>query len=116
MLLTKLHIPTPSQDTIHRQQLSKLLDEAQNKKLVLVSAPAGYGKTTLISDWIFQNKVDAVWCSIDKRDNDPIEFLKLLVTAVNSVSKKTTFSISKLFSSTVFITICCLKIRKFMYL
>ena len=83
MLLTKLHIPTPSQDTIHRKQLSKLLDEAQNKKLVLVSAPAGYGKTTLISDWIFQNKVDAVWCSIDKRDNDPIEFLKLMVTAVN---------------------------------
>jgi len=83
MLLTKLHIPTPSKDTIHRQQLSKLLDDAQNKKLVLVSAPAGYGKTTLISDWIFQNKIDAVWCSIDNRDNDPVEFLKLVVTAIN---------------------------------
>ncbi len=82
MLLTKLHIPTPFKDTIHRQELFNLLDQAQNKKLVLVSAPAGYGKTTLISDWIIQNKISAVWCSIDKRDNDPIEFLKLVVTAI----------------------------------
>lgn len=83
MLLTKLHIPSPPKDAIHRQRLLNELDKAQTRKLVLVSAPAGYGKTTLISDWIIQNRISAVWCSIDGRDNDPNEFFKILVTAVN---------------------------------
>ncbi|WP_321368451.1 LuxR C-terminal-related transcriptional regulator [uncultured Draconibacterium sp.] len=83
MLLTKLFIPKPSEDTIHRQELINLLNNVENKKLVLVSAPAGYGKTTLISDWIQQKNIAAIWCSIDKRDNDLYEFLKILVTAIN---------------------------------
>lgn len=82
MLLTKLHVPAPPKDTVTRHELFRKLDEAMDKKLVLVSAPAGYGKTILISDWIKQNKISAAWCSIDKRDNDPSEFLKLVITAI----------------------------------
>ena len=83
MLLTKLHIPAPPKDTIHRQVLLNELDKAKSKKLLLVSAPAGYGKTTLISDWIIRNNITAVWCSLDERDNDPNDFFRILVTAIN---------------------------------
>lgn len=82
MLLTKLHLPVPPADTVNRHELFSKLNEGLNKKLVLVSAPAGYGKTILISDWIKQKNVEAAWCSIDKRDNDPFEFLKLIVFGI----------------------------------
>lgn len=88
MLLTKLFIPKLPEDTIHRKELFDLLDKAGTKKMVLVSAPAGYGKTTLISDWIARQDKVTVWCSLDKRDNDPIEFLKLIVFAIHRKNKE----------------------------
>ena len=57
MLLTKLHIPQTSRNIIHRTSLFEKLNEGINRKLILVSATAGYGKTTLLTDWIHYNKI-----------------------------------------------------------
>lgn len=74
MLLTKLHIPTTPRDTVNCQELFNKLDKELSKKLVFVSAFAGYGKAIRISNWIKQNTISAIWCSIAKIDNDPFEF------------------------------------------
>ncbi len=79
MLLTKLHIPPPCKNLVHRSGLYDILDKGLDRKLILVSAPAGFGKTTLISEWIHQHKMPAVWFSIDKGDNDPVNFLSYII-------------------------------------
>jgi len=84
MLLTKFHIPSTCRNIVHRPGLFEKLTDGLNRKLTLVSAPAGYGKTTLLCDWIRQNNISVAWCSIDARDNDPIEFLKIIITAVQN--------------------------------
>jgi LuxR family maltose regulon positive regulatory protein len=56
MLITKLFIPSPGKNLVQRPGLFDKLNEGLNRKLILVSAPAGFGKTTLISDWINQNR------------------------------------------------------------
>jgi LuxR family maltose regulon positive regulatory protein len=52
MLLTKLHVPSTGEDLVHRSGLFERLIEGFHRKLILISAPAGFGKTTIISDWI----------------------------------------------------------------
>jgi LuxR family maltose regulon positive regulatory protein len=76
MLLTKLHIPHIGEKIVHRSHLFERLNEGLKRKLILVSATAGYGKTTLLSDWINHSKIPTAWCSIDDRDNEIAEFLK----------------------------------------
>ncbi len=63
MLLTKLHIPQASQNIVHRPQLYEKLDTGLSRKLILISAPAGFGKTTVVSDWINLAVKDS--CSLD---------------------------------------------------
>ncbi len=77
MLLTKLHIPPAGNNIVHRSGLFEKLNTGLSRKLILVSAPAGFGKTTVVSDWINQNKIPAAWFSLDNGDNDPVDFLKL---------------------------------------
>jgi len=84
MIFTKLYIPQIDERVVHRTTLFKKLDEGIKRKLIIVSATAGYGKTTLISDWLRQKNLATAWCSIDARDNDPLEFLKIVITAVNN--------------------------------
>jgi LuxR family maltose regulon positive regulatory protein len=74
MLLTKLHLPPAGNNVVHRSGLFEKLNSGLSRKLILVSAPAGYGKTTLLSDWISQNKIPASWLSLDNGDNDPAVF------------------------------------------
>lgn len=83
MIFTKLNIPQINGRVVHRTNLFEKLNNGIEKKLVLVSASAGYGKTILLSDWIKQNKISAAWCSFDHRDNDPVEFLKVVVSSVH---------------------------------
>ena len=52
LLATKLYIPPPRPKVVHRPRLIERLNEGSHRKLILVSAPAGYGKSTLISEWI----------------------------------------------------------------
>lgn len=87
MLLTKLYRPKTKQNLVYRHGLAEKLDKAKNKKLVLVSAPAGYGKTTLVSQWIEKNKLNFTWYSLDNSDNESTEFLNYLITAIQTIKK-----------------------------
>ena len=88
MLLTKLHIPLAGNNIVHRTELFEKLNSGLSRKLILVSAPAGYGKTTLLSDWIIQNKIPAAWLSLDNGDNDPAVFLSYVITGIQSIYKE----------------------------
>jgi len=87
MLLTKLYIPTPSKNIVHRSGLFNDLNEGLNRKLILVSAPAGFGKTSLVSDWIHQNSISTAWYSMDHNDNELVNFLSYIITAIQSIHK-----------------------------
>jgi LuxR family maltose regulon positive regulatory protein len=85
MLLTKLHIPSAGNNIVHRSVLHEKLNIGLNRKLILVSAPAGFGKTTVMSDWINQNKIPAAWFSLDNGDNDPADFLSYIISGVQCI-------------------------------
>ena len=82
MLLTKLHTPSTGKNYVHRPHLFDQLNEGLNRKLILVSAPAGFGKTSLISDWVNKNQISKAWISLDKGDNDPVEFVSYLIAGI----------------------------------
>ena len=85
MLLTKLHISTPGAQTVHRTALFEKLAAGLKAKVMLISAPAGFGKTTLLSDWILQQEIPAAWYSIDTNDNDAATFFSYVVTAIQKL-------------------------------
>ena len=87
---TKFFVPTPSHALISRPRLTDLLNQGFTQKLTLVSAPAGFGKTTLVAAWVRALAKDAsekhaqlAWVSLDGRDNDPIRFWSALLTALD---------------------------------
>ena len=71
LLLTKLHPPGPRPDFLPRPRLAERLDEALSRGLVLVCAPAGYGKTSLLASWARHSQQPVAWLSLDASDNDP---------------------------------------------
>jgi LuxR family maltose regulon positive regulatory protein len=85
MLFTKLHIPPAGNNVVHRSGLFEKLNSGLSRKLILVSAPAGYGKTTLLSDWISLNTIPASWLSLDNSDNDPAVFLGYVISGIQNI-------------------------------
>ncbi|HRQ41320.1 MAG TPA: LuxR C-terminal-related transcriptional regulator [Chloroflexota bacterium] len=84
-LRTKLYRPFLPEDHISRPQLLAQLEQIVHLPLTLLSAPAGYGKTTLLSAWIDQAAVPCAWLSLDEGDDELSTFLGYLVTAVRSI-------------------------------
>lgn len=78
LIKTKYILPEINPFLISRKRLSQKLDEAFQYKLTIVSAPAGYGKTTAVLDWIKNRKIPAAWYSIDRNDDDPANLLTVL--------------------------------------
>lgn len=74
LLRTKLYIPRQRANLVPRPRLLERLDEGFRRKLTLIAAPAGFGKTTLLSEWIRSNPHAVTWLSLDSADNDPIRF------------------------------------------
>jgi LuxR family maltose regulon positive regulatory protein len=75
LVLTKLTIPTLPRQVICRPRLHQLLDEGTDRKLTLVVAPAGFGKTVLVTDWLLSAPARRVgWVSLAKSDNEPAGF------------------------------------------
>ncbi len=89
ILATKLFIPLPRQGIVGRSRLIEKLNEglAANYKLTLISAPAGFGKTTLVSDWVAGRDQKIAWISLDEDDNDPALFLTYLISALQMISE-----------------------------
>ena len=88
VLATKLYSPPPPPKAVHRQRLVERLDEGlrYNRKLTLISAPAGFGKTTLVSEWLAECGSRAAWVSLDEGDSDPARFLTYLVAALQKIA------------------------------
>lgn len=87
MLLTKLNIPSVSKDLVYRKRLFDRLNEGLERRLILVSAPAGYGKTTIVIRWIEKYKIPTAWFSIDIRDNSPYDFFTYLISSIQTKHK-----------------------------
>ena len=88
LLQTKLHIPPSRPTLLPRARLVSRLDAAPGIVLALVSAPAGFGKTTLLSEWATRTpeaRRRTAWVSLDSRDNDPTTFWSYVVAALQTV-------------------------------
>ncbi len=88
LLETKLYTPRWRPAFVSRPRLVRRLDQGTERKLTLVSAPAGFGKTTLLAEWIATFEVGeraAAWFSLDQRDNDPALFWAYFITALQKV-------------------------------
>ena len=89
LLETKLHVPRLRRDLVARPRLRERLSRGAESVLTLVSAPAGFGKTTLLIDWLASapsNGQCVAWLSLDQRDNDPALFWTYLVTALQTAA------------------------------
>jgi LuxR family maltose regulon positive regulatory protein len=82
---TKLHVPTTRPGLVARPRLSRQLDRCVQHKLLLISAPAGFGKTTLLSQWSQQSARPVAWVSLDATDNDPMHFWSYVVAALDKL-------------------------------
>jgi LuxR family maltose regulon positive regulatory protein len=110
LLSTKLHVPRPHPALVHRPRLTERLEAGLRGRLTLVSAPAGYGKTTLVSEWIASHRrggprserrgavlapgdhegastapLQVAWLSLDEGDNDPTRFWTYFIVALQTV-------------------------------
>jgi LuxR family transcriptional regulator, maltose regulon positive regulatory protein len=85
ILATKLYVPQPRLKVVSRPNLFERLNEGLRRKLILVSAPAGFGKTTLVSEWVAGCERPVAWLSLDERDNDPARFLTYLILALQMI-------------------------------
>lgn len=87
VLSTKFYIPRLRPYIVSRPRLLEKLNEVKERELALVSAPAGFGKTTLLSDWISQVKMPAAWISLDAGDNDIVHFLIYMIASLQQIKK-----------------------------
>jgi len=87
LLTTKLYIPLPRPNLVPRPRLIRHLDAGlrHGHRLTLVSAPPGFGKTTLVSEWVCASTREVAWVSLDEGDDDPVQFLNYLVAALQQV-------------------------------
>ncbi|MBU8711160.1 hypothetical protein KM924_01465 [Brevibacillus parabrevis] len=85
LLQTKLHIPGTGSTLVQRPSLRRLLDQGLGAKLTLVTAPAGFGKSTLITEWIREQSYAYGWISLDGRDNDLVRFMEYLIAALRPI-------------------------------
>ena len=82
LLATKLYIPRQRHSAIPRSRLTDQLMAGIDQELTLISAPTGFGKTTLLSEWIPQSDRCVTWVSLDEGDNDPVRFWTYFIAAL----------------------------------
>src|SRR6185295_1207031 len=86
ILTTKLYLPPPRPDAVLRSRLIARLNAGLHHKLALICAPAGFGKTTLLSAWLADCGRPVAWLSLDEGDSDPTRFLLYLVAALRTIA------------------------------
>ena len=85
LLRTKLHRPPVTADLVHRKRLHERLSQGLEIPLTLVSAPAGYGKSMLVSHWAESLDEPCAWLSLDSGDSDLTVFVSYLLAAIETV-------------------------------
>jgi LuxR family maltose regulon positive regulatory protein len=86
VLTTKLHIPPMRREFVPRPRLFVRLDDGTQRKLTLISAPAGFGKSTLVAEWLAQRPARAAWLSLEEDDNDPLQFWTYVIAAFQQIN------------------------------
>jgi len=99
ILSTKLYIPPPPSNLIPRPRLIEQLNQGLLGKLTIVSAPAGFGKTTLLSECVARCGLPVAWYSLDESDDDLVRFLSYLIAALQSLDPDTGLGVSDILGS-----------------
>jgi LuxR family maltose regulon positive regulatory protein len=86
VLTTKLCYPPTRPNLVPRPYLTKRLNLSTHVKLTLVSAPAGYGKSTLVSEWLRQTGLPSAWLSLDKSDNNLTRWITYVIAAIRTIA------------------------------
>ena len=86
LLATKLYIPPPRPNVVLRPRLIERLTAGLHRKLTLIAAPAGFGKTTLLSDWVAGCGRQVAWLSLDAGDNDGARFAPYVLAALQTTA------------------------------
>ncbi|MBA3635043.1 MAG: tetratricopeptide repeat protein [Rubrobacteraceae bacterium] len=87
VLKAKLYVPRCRSNAVSRPRLHESLDEGARRELTVVSAPAGFGKTTLLADWSRRSELPVAWVSLDERDDDPVRFFSYVRAAIGTIHK-----------------------------
>ena len=87
LLQTKLYTPPARREIVPRPRLVERLNAGLEHKLTLVSAAAGFGKTTLVVEWLRGTERLHTWLSLDEGDNDPVRFVSYLVAALQAIDQ-----------------------------
>src|ERR671920_1904743 len=85
LLKAKLYVPRGRADAVPRPRLYERLDEGARHELTVVSAPAGFGKTTLLADWSRRSELPVAWVSLDESDDEPVRFFLYLIAAIETI-------------------------------
>ncbi len=88
LLVTKLHVPRPRTHLVSRTHLFEQLQQGVERALTLISAPAGFGKTTLLAQWAAESGLPVAWLSLEAEDNDPTRFLAYLIAALQTLDSQ----------------------------
>lgn len=99
ILATKLYLPRLRPNVVSRPRLFERLNAGLDRNLTFISAPAGFGKTTLISAWVRGIERPTAWLALDERDNDPARFLAYLVAALQTIAANLGEGVSSLLQS-----------------
>ncbi|MBK9925056.1 MAG: helix-turn-helix transcriptional regulator [Anaerolineales bacterium] len=89
ILATKLYVPPPRPKAVSRPRLIERMNESLQRTagITLISAPAGFGKTTLVSEWVATCERPVAWLSLDEGDNDPVRFISYLIAALQTIKE-----------------------------
>jgi len=87
ILPTRIFVPSIRLDTVPRSRLINVLENEYKEKTITVTAPAGFGKSTLVCDWISRHTITVAWYSITSGDNDKEVFMSYILAAFHSVNK-----------------------------